>query len=92
MVHTETAIVAVNTVTLALGSLVTYLALKAYRRTGAAALRALAVGFGVVTLGAVIGGLVDLLVPNAGLLEGVLVHSTTTMIGFAFVAYSLYVE
>jgi hypothetical protein len=92
MVHTQTVIVAANTITLALGSLISYFAFKAYRRTGAVALRALAVGFGVVTLGAVFGGLVDLFVPNAGLLEGVLVHSVTTMIGFVIVAYSLYAE
>jgi hypothetical protein len=92
MTHVETAIVAANTVTLVLGSLIAYFAFKAYRRTGAAALRALAIGFSVITLGAVAAGAVDFVVPRAGLLEGVLVHSATTMVGFLFIAYSLYVE
>jgi hypothetical protein len=92
MSHVETAIVASNTVTLVLGSLIAYFALKAYRRTGAAALRALAIGFGIITLGAVVAGVIDFVIPQTGLLEGVLVHSVTTMIGFLFIAYSLYVE
>ena len=91
MPHLETAIVAAKTITLVLGGLVTYLALKAHRRTGAQALKALAIGFGIVTLGAIVAGLVDLFT-GQGLLFGVLVQSTLTMIGFAVITYSLYVD
>jgi hypothetical protein len=89
--HLTTAIVATKTVTLILGSLITYFSWKAFRRTRAPALRALAIGFGVVTFGAVVAGVVDLLTP-LDLLVGVLVNSVLTMVGFVFITYSLYVE
>ena len=91
MVHVETAIVVSKTITLVLGGLVTYLAFKAYRRTGASALKSLSVGFGVITAGAIVGGLIDL-VSSLGVLYGVLVQSVVTMVGFAVIVYSLYVE
>lgn len=91
MSHLTTAIVATKTVTLILGSLITYFSLKAFQRTGAPALRALAVGFGIITLGAVVAGVVDLLTP-LDLLVGVLVNSVLTMVGFVFITYSLYAE
>jgi hypothetical protein len=91
MAHVETAIVVSKTITLVLGGLVTYLAFKAYRRTDASALRALSVGFGVITVGAIVGGLVDIL-SSFGVLFGVLVQSVLTMVGFAVIVYSLYAE
>ena len=91
MEHLTTAIIAVKTLTLALGGLITYLSVKAYRRTGAPALRALAVGFGTVTVGAILAGVVDQLLPF-DLLWGVLVQSVLTLAGFAVITYSLYVE
>jgi len=91
VVHVETAIVATKTVSLVLGSLITYFSFQAYRRTGATALRALAVGFGIVTLGAAVAGILDLFT-SVQLLHGVLVHSTLTMVGFLFITYSLYAE
>jgi len=91
MAHVETAIVVSKTITLVLGGLVTYLAFKAYRRTDASALRALSVGFGVITVGAIVGGLVDIL-SSLGVLFGVLVQSVLTMVGFAVIVYSLYAE
>lgn len=101
MVHIETAIVATKTVTLVLGGLITYFSLKAYRRTGASALRSLAIGFGVITFGSVLAGAIDVLpqvppfaglVPDVGLLMGIFVHSVLTMVGFMFITYSLYEE
>ena len=91
MPHLETAIVAAKTITLVLGGLVTYLAFKAHRRTGAPALKALAIGFGIVTLGAIVAGIVDVLT-GLGLLYGVLIQSVLTMVGFAVITYSLYVD
>lgn len=81
-----------------LGGLITYLALVAYRRTGARELRALAVGFGVVTLGSVLGGVVDFASDpgtgfgGEGLLLGVFVQSAVMLVGFAVITYSLYRE
>jgi len=57
--HITTVLVALKTVTLLLGGLVTYFSYKAHARTGARPLWYLAVGFGVVTLGTLLAGLVD---------------------------------
>lgn len=91
MSHLTTAIVATKTVTLILGSLITYFSLKAYRRTGQSALRSLAIGFGIVTAGAVVAGILDLFT-SLDLLVGVLVNSVLTMVGFVFITYSLYAD
>lgn len=98
MSHLTIAIAAVKTLTLVFGTLITYLAWTASRRTGSRALRALAVGFGVVTVGSVLGGTIDLLgdvfdvTGPEGILYGVLVQSVLTMIGFGIITYSLYRE
>jgi hypothetical protein len=85
-----TVAVAFKTATLALGGLITYLAAKAARRTGSTGLASLAVGFGVVTLGSLLAGVTDLFVPaSAG--TALVVESALTTLGFAVVAYSLYV-
>ncbi|MFB6151924.1 MAG: hypothetical protein ABEJ40_08980 [Haloarculaceae archaeon] len=60
--HATTIIVALKTITLLLGGLVTYFSYKAHRRSGARPLWYLAVGFGVVTLGILLAGAVDQLV------------------------------
>ncbi|UIP01409.1 hypothetical protein Hbl1158_15995 (plasmid) [Halobaculum sp. CBA1158] len=98
MSHLTLAIAATKTLTLVFGSVITYLSWMAYRRTRADALRALAIGFAVITVGSVIGGGVDLVgdvLPIMGsdpLLYGVLVQSVLTMVGFGFITYSLYQE
>lgn len=86
-----TLVTLLKTVTLVLGGLITYHAFTAYRRTGAASLRVLAVGFGVVTLGGAVAGLLDLLapVPVAAVL---VVESAFTAVGFGAILYSLYQE
>lgn len=85
------AVVALKTVTLFLGGLVTYLAFKAYRRTGAPALRLLSAGFGVVTLGSLLAGIADqLLALDAS--YALLIESALTAVGFGIITYSLYVE
>lgn len=91
MVHVTSTVVAFKTLTLVLGGLITYFAFRAYRRTGARALRALALGFGVVTLGSLTAGVLDRLAPAGG--EYALVaESALTAIGFAIILYSLYAE
>lgn len=82
-------VVALKTLTLVLGGLITYFAVQAYRRTGAPALRALAIGFGIVTFGALLAGVIDY--PLAlGTSYTLIVDSALTTIGFAVIFYSVY--
>ena len=75
---------------LGLGLVVVRVAYRAYRRTGSRALRALTVAFGLITLGAAIGGGLDR-VFHVGLEAAVLANSALTAVGFAVLAYALYV-
>jgi hypothetical protein len=91
MIWIGTAVVVVKTVILLLGSGITYIAYKAYRRTGASSLRALGIGFGVITLGSLLAGVADQLL-SVSLEMGVLINSVLVAIGFAIIMYSLYLE
>ncbi|WP_435157081.1 DUF7521 family protein [Haladaptatus sp. DFWS20] len=84
-------VIALKTLTLALGGVITYFAYKAYRRTGSRALRSLAVGFGIVTLGAFLAGIADQAFQTDRQLV-LVIESALTAIGFAAIAYSLYAE
>jgi len=84
-------VVALKTVTLVLGGAVTYFAAKAWLRTSSPALRSLAIGFGVVTLGALLAGGVDVFL-DVGRDVAVVTESALTAIGFAVIVYSLYAE
>lgn len=86
-----TAIVVVKTVILLLGSGITVIAYKASRRTGAASLRALGVGFGMMTFGALLAGIADQIF-SVSLEMGVLINSVLVALGFAIILYSLYLE
>ncbi|KAB1191978.1 hypothetical protein GJR96_00380 [Haloferax sp. MBLA0076] len=86
-----TFIIVVKTAILVLGGLITYFSYKAYRRTRSPSLRALAIGFGVVTSGALLAGAFDVLLA-VDLATGVLIDAILTLIGFAVITYSLYVE
>lgn len=90
MTH-PTLIVAAKTVTLLLGALITYFSLKAYYRTRSPALRALGVGFAVITVGAIVAGSLDLVL-DWPLQRTVLVESVVTLLGFAIITYSLYAD
>ena len=91
MIHLESAIVVTKTLTLILGSLITLFSYRAYRRTGAVALRSLAVGFGIVTVGAILAGVTDQFT-DLGFASGVLLQSVLTLVGFAVITYSLYAD
>lgn len=91
MVHITSAVVALKTTVLILGGLITYFAWKAYRRTDAAALRALAIGFGTVTLGSLLGGGVDQIL-SIGDAYALAIESALTAVGFAIILYSLYAD
>ncbi|WP_380678331.1 DUF7521 family protein [Salinigranum sp. GCM10025319] len=97
MVHTAASgtvvslIVAVKTSILVLGGLITYFSYKAYRNTGERSLRALAVGFGIITFGALLAGVLDAIL-GVSLAVGVLVDAVLTLLGFAVITYSLYTD
>lgn len=90
MVH-ENAIVILKTITLLLGGLITYYSYKAYRRTQARALRALTIGFGFITIGSLIAGVLDQLtgLPTT---TGIVFESFVTAVGFGVILYSLYAD
>jgi hypothetical protein len=88
---TQYIVVALKTVTLVLGGAVTYFAAKAWLRTSSPALRSLAIGFGIVTLGALLAGGVDVFL-DVGRDFAVLTESALTAIGFAVIVYSLYAD
>lgn len=56
MVETTTVLVLVRIVVLLLGVLITYYSLEAYRRTGAYYLRDASIGFGIITFGVLVEG------------------------------------
>lgn len=84
-------IVLLKTSTLLLGGTITWFAYRAYRRTAAPALRMLSLGFGVVTVGSLLAGVADRLLP-LGTSSALVVESLFTAVGFAIIFYSLYVE
>lgn len=84
-------IIALKTIILLLGSGITYIAYKAHRRTKATSLRALAFGFGVVTVGALLAGIAHQLL-GVTLQTGIFINSFLTATGFGIIIYSLYIE
>jgi hypothetical protein len=90
LVHIPSSVV-LKTITLLLGALIALLAYRAYRRTGARPLGFLALGFGILTLGSMIGGIIDVGLGQPRRL-GLLVESAMTAVGFAVIVYSLYTQ
>ncbi len=86
-----TVLFVVKTLILLLGGVVTFYAVKAYRRTRDRSLGLLAAGFAFITLGAMAGGLVHELI-QATLATGVVIEGIFVVIGLALIAYSLRVE
>lgn len=88
MSHVSITVFLFKTATLVLGGIITYLAGKAYHRTEETGLRWLAIGFGIVTLGTLLAGLVDqVFIINRGAAR--MIESGLTTIGFAVIVYSL---
>ncbi|WP_058365365.1 DUF7521 family protein [Haloparvum sedimenti] len=83
MVDTTTAILlVVRTLVLALGILITYYSFEAYRRTGTYYMRNAAIGFGIITFGVFIEGLLF----EFGGLDLALVHIIESVaIGLGFI-------
>jgi len=89
MVHipsSQIGIVVVKTLILVIGGLITDYSYKAYERTDAPEHRMLALGFGIVTVGAILGGVLDLGVgtyPGMDLIyTSVLVSSSMTALAW----------
>ena len=99
MVHipsSQVGIVVSKTLILVLGGLITYYSYQAYRRTETSQHKWLTLGFGIVTIGAITGGVLDLVVGTyVGvnlIYTSVLVSSSLTAIGLGVILYSLYVK
>jgi O-antigen/teichoic acid export membrane protein len=88
---TTVLLVVTKTVTLILGALITFLAYRAFRRRRAPALRALMVGFGLVTVGSALGGTLYH-IADVGFALGVGIESLVTAAGFGALVYSLYLS
>jgi len=89
MIELGTYVIASKAVTIIAGGFVTLLAYRAYDRTGSPALRALAAGLGLVTVGGFIAGAVHQLTA-LDIVAGIAIQSTFTAAGFLVLAYSLY--
>lgn len=87
--HLTPIIVALKTLTLVLGGSITFFAYRAYRRTNSTPLGVLTIGFGLVTIGSLLAGLIDQLTSLAAG-YALMTESALTAIGFAVVLYSLY--
>jgi len=99
MVHipsSQVGIVVSKTLILILGGLITYYSYQAYSRTKSPQHKWLTYGFGVVTLGAFTGGVIDIVVGRylgqQLLPVSVFTSSSLTAIGLGIILYSLYVR
>lgn len=89
MLETTVVLALTKAATLSFGALLAGLSWRAYRRTADPALRALAVGIGLVTVGAILGGVLHKGI-DIRLAVAVSVQSIFTATGFAVLTYSLY--
>ncbi|MBX0295930.1 DUF7521 family protein [Haloarcula nitratireducens] len=82
-------VVITSAVVLVLGGVVTHLAYRAARRSGSPVMRRFAAGFGLVTLGLLLGGGAHQLL-GWRFLDGVLLQRIVTVLGFGLLVHSLY--
>lgn len=78
----------VKTGILLLGGFVTLMSYRAYRRTEDRGLLLLTVGFGIITLGTFLAGVVYNVL-DVELADGILLEGLLILVGFAVIAYSL---
>ena len=86
-----TAIAATKAIILFLGGGITYIAFKAYRRSDEPSIGVLGIGFGVITVGALLTGVANQFF-SVSLEIGVLVNSVFFAVGLAVIMYSLYMQ
>ena len=84
-------VVTVDAVALVLGTLITHLAYRAYRRTRERELRTFTAGFALLTLGFLAGGGLHWLL-GVDLLVGLLARSVLVVLGLVALVYSLYAD
>jgi hypothetical protein len=85
------AIAVIKTIILLIGGGITYIAFKAYRKSGDTSIGVLGIGFGVITVGAFVTGLANQFL-SVSLATGVLVNSIFVAVGLAIIMYSLYMK
>lgn len=76
---------------LAFSGAIAYFAYRAYRRDKSAPMRALVIGFGIISVGLLFGGGADWLT-GLDFQMSVTLQSIFTTIGLAFLFYSLFVD
>lgn len=81
-------VIGLKTLTLVIGGAITYFAAKAAYSTDGRGLAALAVGFGVVTLGTLSAGVADQALGLARS-DALILENALTTLGFAIVLFSL---
>lgn len=91
MIELESAIVLVKVLVLPAGASLTYLAYRAFRRTGALALRSLALGLAALTFGALLGGGIERVL-GIGTDVGLFIGSVLIATGFALLVHAVYVR
>jgi hypothetical protein len=91
MIEVTTAIGLVKSVILLFGGAITYIAYKAYRRTSEQSLKMLSVGFGIITVGALLTGAGNQFF-SVSLELGVLINSIFVAVGLGVIMYSLYMQ
>lgn len=89
MISIPAVILVFKILTLFLGGSIAFFAFKAYKRTKSSSLWALSIGFGVVTIGAILAGAVDQIF-NLERSIALVIESAFTASGFAIILYSLY--
>lgn len=83
-------VIGFKTVTVLLGGLITYFAVRAALKTRSSGLTYLAVGFATVTAGSMVAGVADQLF-GLNTESALVFENALTAVGFAVIAYSLYV-
>lgn len=92
MMHLSTVtLVVAKTVVLVCGAVLTTLTYRAYSRTRSAAMRALTLGIGLMTVGGVLAGSLHQLA-GVAVATSTAVESVFMALGFAVMTYSLYAE
>lgn len=88
-IQVTAVITAIKTLDLLIGGLITFYSYRAYQRTESSSLLALTIGFGIITFGALIAGIIDqvLMLSEESAL---IVEESFTTIGFGVILYSLY--
>jgi hypothetical protein len=89
--YVTVGIVVTKTLILVLGGWISYLTYRAHRRTGDRSLWMLALGFGIVTLGTLLAGVVQQIL-GFSIAQALLINSVLVAVGFAFIAYSLVMD